>query len=48
MLRLATTSLFLLASVALAAEPEGDLKVLQGVWVIEEMLSQRGNDKCQP
>jgi uncharacterized protein (TIGR03067 family) len=35
MLRCAIGSVFLLSSVALAAEPEGDLKRLQGVWVIE-------------
>ncbi len=35
MLRLATVSLLGLASATLAAEPEGDLKALQGVWLIE-------------
>jgi uncharacterized protein (TIGR03067 family) len=35
MLRVATASLLLLASAALAAGPEGDLKALQGSWVIE-------------
>jgi uncharacterized protein (TIGR03067 family) len=36
MLRLASTVCFLLASAALAEEPEGDLKALQGTWVLVE------------
>ena len=36
MQRTVTTLFLLLASSALAAEPEGDLKALQGVWVIED------------
>jgi uncharacterized protein (TIGR03067 family) len=36
MLRIASAACLLVASVALAAEPEGDLKVLQGAWVIAE------------
>ena len=36
MLRIASAVCLLFASVALAAEPEGDLKALQGAWVIAE------------
>lgn len=36
MLRLTTAAFVLLASGALAAEPEGDLKAFQGTWVVAE------------
>lgn len=35
-MRLAFAVFVLLASAALAAEPDGDLKALQGTWVIED------------
>jgi uncharacterized protein (TIGR03067 family) len=36
MLRITSVVCFLLASAALAAEPEGDLKAFQGTWVLAE------------
>ncbi len=36
MTRAAPVLIFLLSSAAVAAEPEGDLKTLQGAWVIAE------------
>lgn len=36
MLRLVTAAFLFVASVALATEPEGDLKAFQGTWVIAE------------
>ena len=36
MLRVLPAALLLVASAALAAEPEGDLKAFQGAWVIAE------------
>ena len=38
MLRIASAACLLLASAALAAEPEGDLKVLQGTWSITDAM----------
>lgn len=36
MLRFVSIACFVFASAALAAEPEGDLKALQGTWVLAE------------
>jgi uncharacterized protein (TIGR03067 family) len=38
MLRFTFATCFLVASVALAAEPEGDLKALQGTWSITDAM----------
>ena len=38
MLRIASAACLFLASVALAAEPEGDLKALQGTWSITDAM----------